>query len=394
VTPTGDPPATMRAAVLHGRRDLRVEWRPVPRPGAGELLLRVGAVGLCGTDAAEYAHGPRMMPIATAHAVTRHHGPMVIGHEFAGEVVEVGDGVVPALRGRLVASCGAMSCGRCWQCRRGATNRCVRYAAVGLHRDGAAAGFVAVPATSCLPADELGLGADAAALAQPMSIAVHASRRGRVVPGERVLLLGAGGIGAFLTYALTRAGTELVVVDPAPERRGMALRLGARAALDAGATGAAVEALGGPPHAVFEASGSGAGLGSALTAMPPGCRLVLVGLQEQPAQLDLRRVTLAELELIGTNAMTREPDFAEALGLVASRAEGWSDVAPTAWPLDELVSAGLDRLAAGNPPAVKVLVDPWADRARPARTRPGPAATGSRPWPAAAAAPETRWRNR
>jgi (R,R)-butanediol dehydrogenase / meso-butanediol dehydrogenase / diacetyl reductase len=395
VTLTGDPPATMRAAVLHGRRDLRVEQRPVPRPGTGEVLLRVGAVGLCGTDAAEYAHGPRMMPITAAHPVTRHHGPMVIGHEFSGEVVDVGDGVAPDLRGRLVASCGAMSCGRCWQCRRGATNRCVRYAAVGLHRDGAAAGFVAVPVTSCLPADELGLGPDAAALAQPMSIAVHASRRGRVAAGERVLLLGAGGIGAFLTYTLARAGAELAVVDPDPERRGLALRLGARAALDAaGASEAAAEALGGPPHAVFEASGTGAGLESALATMPPGCRLVLVGLQERPTQLDLRRLTLTELELIGTNAMTWEPDFAAALRLVASRAEGWSDVAPTAWPLDELVSAGLDRLAAGNPPAVKVLVDPWAGRARPARTRPWPAVTGSQPWPGAEAAPEIAWPDR
>ncbi|HZD37179.1 MAG TPA: zinc-binding dehydrogenase, partial [Actinomycetes bacterium] len=143
--------------------------------------------------------------------------------------------------------------------------------------------------------------------------------------------------------------------------------------------------------AVFEASGTGAGLEAALAAVPPGCRLVLVGLQERPAQLDLRRLTLTELELIGTNAMTWEPDFGTALRLVASRAEGWSDVAPTAWPLDELVSAGVDRLAAGNPPAVKVLVDPWADRARPTRTRPRPAVAGSRPGSGAGAAPETAW---
>jgi threonine dehydrogenase-like Zn-dependent dehydrogenase len=205
------------------------------------------------------------------------------------------------------------------------------------------------------------------------------------VAGERVLLLGAGGIGAFLTYALARAGVELVVVDPDPDRRRLALRLGARAALEPAGAELIAEALGGSPHAVFEASGTGAGLDSALATAPPGGRLVLVGLQERPAALDLRRVTITELELIGTNAMNREPDFADALQLVASRAEGWSDIAPTAWPLDELVTAGLDRLAAGEAKAVKVLVDPWAERARPATTRPAPAVHPPSPGPGAAA---------
>src|SRR5690606_20609796 len=81
-----------RAAVLYGRLDLRVEEVPVPRPGPGEVLLRVRALGVCGTDAAAYAHGPAMFPIETRHPVTGHIGPMVIGHEFAGEVVEVGEG--------------------------------------------------------------------------------------------------------------------------------------------------------------------------------------------------------------------------------------------------------------------------------------------------------------
>lgn len=364
----------MRAAVLHGRGDVRIETVPVPRPAAGEVLLRVGTVGLCGTDASEFAHGPRMMPVAEPHPVTGHHGPMVIGHEFSGWVARVGDGVDPALRGRLVASCGAISCGACWQCQRGRTNMCVNYAAVGLHRDGAAAEHVTTPLANCLLADDHGLGPDAAALGQPMSIAVHARSRGRATAGERAILLGAGGIGAFLTYALSTAGVATLVVDPDAGRRELAARLGARATAPPEEVGGAAEVLGGPPHVVFEASGTAAGLQAALETLPPGGRLVLVGLQKQPTELDLRKLTLTELELIGTNAMQRQPDFDQALRLVAGRADGWADVAPSARALDEIVTHGLAPLAAGRPGAVKILVDPWAERARPADTRPRAAA--------------------
>jgi (R,R)-butanediol dehydrogenase / meso-butanediol dehydrogenase / diacetyl reductase len=383
---TGSPvlPRRMRAAVLHGRGDLRVEEVPVPAPGPGEVLLRTGTVGLCGTDAAEWS-GPAMMPVLRAHPVTGHRGPLVIGHEFSGVVVDTGAGVDRGLAGRLLASCGAVSCGRCWQCARGRTNMCESYSAVGLHRHGAAAGYVTVPVDSCEPADQLGLGPDGAALGQPMSIALHASRRGRVAAGERVVLLGTGGIGAFLAYALARTGATVLAVDPDARRRELAVTLGAAAAVGPDELPAAAgAALGGPPHAVFEASGSAPGLAAALDLLPGGGRLVVVGMQKVPASLDLRRLALRELELIGTNAMNRHPDFTDALRLVAGRAAGWADVAPTALPLDAVVAGGLEPLAAGRAPAVKILVDPWAGAERPTDTvpRPGAGPDGrSQPWP-------------
>jgi (R,R)-butanediol dehydrogenase / meso-butanediol dehydrogenase / diacetyl reductase len=367
---------TMKAAVLHGPGDLRIEEVGVPVPGPDEVLLRVRALGVCGTDAAEYAHGPSMMPVESAHPVTGHHGPMVIGHEFAGEVVDVGPGVDRAWTGRLLASCGAISCGRCWQCDRGRTNLCESYAAVGLHRDGAAAEFVAAPLACCEPADVVGLSPDAAALGQPMSIAVHAARRGRVARTDRAVLLGAGGIGAFITYVLAHQGVRVLVVDPDDARRRLATSLGAGAvaAPDADLTpGDLLDLLGGHPHVVFESSGSAPGLRAAMSALPAGGRLVLVGIQQRPVTLDLRRSTLREHEIIGTNAMARTPDFPDALRLVASRAEGWSDIAPTVLPLDQIVSGALAPMAAGVSPAVKVLIDPAAVERRVAQTVPGTA---------------------
>jgi (R,R)-butanediol dehydrogenase / meso-butanediol dehydrogenase / diacetyl reductase len=361
----------MRAAVLHGRGDLRVEAAPVPEPAPGEVLLAVGTVGLCGTDASEYLHGPRMFPVEARHPVTGHEGPMTIGHEFSGRVVAAGPGVDPAWVGREVASCGAVSCGRCWQCARGRTNLCISYSGVGLHRPGALAEYVATPLQNCSAVDVLGLPPDAAALGQPMSIAVHARDRGRLSPGERAVVLGAGGIGAFLVHAIAAQGSDVVALDTSAERLALASRLGARAVLDPTrcSTDDVLTELGGPPHVVYEASGRPQGLEFALELLPSGGRLVSVGIQAEPVTLDLRRWTLTELELIGTNAMVRGTDFDEALRLVASRAEGWDDVAPEVVPLED-VAEQLSLLGTGRAAAVKVLVDPRARERRRAATRP------------------------
>jgi (R,R)-butanediol dehydrogenase / meso-butanediol dehydrogenase / diacetyl reductase len=353
----------MRAAVLHGRRDLRIETRPTPRAAAGEVVLAVGTVGLCGTDAAEYLHGPRMFPVDWRHPVTRHEGPMIIGHEFSGRVVAVGDAVDDSWLGRDVASCGAVFCGRCRQCLLGRTNLCSSYSGVGLHRDGALAEYVATPLQNCAPVDALGLSSDAAALGQPMSIAVHAHSRGRLGTGERAVVLGVGGIGAFLVYAIAATGHDVVAVDTSPSRRDLARRLGSRDALDAGCSADDVHAaLGGPSEVVYEASGRAEALGFALSMLPAGGRLVAVGIQEGPVAIDVRRLTLAELELVGTNAMVRGRDLDEALALLAGRAQGWDDVAPEVIPLED-VAETLTLIGTGRSPAVKVLVDPrTADR--------------------------------
>ncbi|MQA84755.1 MAG: alcohol dehydrogenase catalytic domain-containing protein [Streptosporangiales bacterium] len=345
----------MPAAVFHGRGDVRVEEVAVPRPGPNEVLLSVAAAGICGTDAAEYAHGPSMFPVERRHPATGHLGPMVMGHEFAGTVVAVGDELDPGLVGRLVASAGSLCCGACWQCARGRGNMCESYAAVGLHRDGALARYVTTPLANCVFADEHGLTGDAAALVQPMSIAVHAARRSRITPEERAVLVGAGGIGAFLVYVLGRWGVGVAVRELVDERLELARRLGA----------APLEEEGGPPAVVFEVSGTVAGYESALATLPRGGRLVLVGIQKRPHPVDLGRLTVSELEFVGTNAMVYQDDLPEAVRLVAARREGWADVAPTALTLDELVPHGLEPLTQGRAPAVKMLVDPWANASRP-----------------------------
>lgn len=358
----------MRAAVYHGTGDVRIEEVPKPTPDRGELLLEIHAAGICGTDAQEYTSGPHLHPTEEPHPVTGHAGPVIPGHEFTGRVVEIGPGVHGFMVGDVVASGAGLSCGTCWQCRRGRTNICERYATVGFQRDGALAQYCRVPAAVCLSVEAYGLTEDTAALAQPMAIAVHSMRRGRLTEGETVVIIGGGGIGAFLTSACSQHGAEVVVADLDPERLAIAAALGAAVTIRVEQNGpdlaALVKEAGVTPAVVYEVSGTASGLTAAMRMLPGGGRLVAVGLQHAAREIDLRTITLAEREIIGTNALIFRDDLPEALRLLAAREGSWRDVAPIALPLDELVSEGLLPLVEGRSRRIKTLVDPWIDEPR------------------------------
>lgn len=360
----------MRAALFYGNREVRVENVPDPPLTAGELLLEVHAVGICGTDAAEYEHGPKMFPVHHRHRVTGHEGPMIPGHEFSGRVVAVGAGVTGFEPGMVVACGAGHSCGVCIQCRRGRTNLCDSYWTVGLQRNGALAQFCSVPPAICFDVAPFGLNEDAAALAQPMSIAVHSMRQGRPLPGDDVIVVGAGGIGAFLTFALAQYGTRTIVVEPDPGRREIAAGLGAAVTIAPAADQTLktqLDELDATPTVFYEVSGSAAGLHAAIEALPRGGRLVLVGLQERPYEADLRALTLREFEYVGTNAHVASADMPEALRLLALGGIPWWDVAPLALSLDCLVRDGILPMVERRSPRVKTLADPWAPVTRPTR---------------------------
>ncbi|AKS34317.1 zinc-dependent alcohol dehydrogenase [Mycolicibacterium goodii] len=362
----------MRAAVFHGRGDVRVEDVPDVRPGPGDLMIKVQAVGICGTDAHEFESGPHMFPIDQPHPVSGHVGPMIPGHELAGVVEDMGRDVEGFRRGALVVSGAGISCGECFWCRRDMTNLCRHYSTVGLSRHGALAEYVVVPASTCIDASGLGLTADAAALAQPMSIAVHAMRRGRLAPDESALILGAGGIGAFLTYAAADRCGSVVVSDLDEGRLRTAAALGAEHTVLAESDQSLAEVLAAHdivPSVIYEVSGSAAGFAQALSLAARGTRVVMVGLQHSRVPIDARDLSLREVELIGTNAHVCRLDLPEALRLLAARADGWDDVAPVALALDDLVAEGLRPMVERRSTRIKTLIDPWATKPRKTVTR-------------------------
>jgi (R,R)-butanediol dehydrogenase/meso-butanediol dehydrogenase/diacetyl reductase len=350
---------TMRAAVMYGAKDIRFEDVPVPEVGPGELLIAVTTVGICGTDASEWAFGPKLFPIENRHPITGHVGPMIFGHEFAGFVAGVGEGVDPVWTGALVASCGSIPCGVCKECVSGRSNLCRRYAAVGLHRAGALAAYVTAPVASCIDVGALGIDAREAALMQPMAIAVHSMRRSGIGPDDVAIVQGVGGIGAFLIHALVQLGARVVAVDLAAERLNIATALGAHVTILAGTPDSAAQISAEFSDSIpvfFEVTGSEPGLQLALELVPMGTNVVLVGIHKALRTVDLARVTVRELSLIGTNALVREIDFPEAAILVALRKGEWGDIAPEPIGLDELVDGALRPMSEGRPPAIKTLI--------------------------------------
>jgi len=359
----------VKAAVYRRRGEVRIEEVPEPAPAADELLLRVATAGICGTDGHEYAHGPFQFAVP-ARSSWGPPGGLIPGHEFSGTVVAVGEEVSGFNEGDLVASASGISCGDCDWCRRGRTNLCLRYETVGLQRHGGLAQFCVAPAGSCAVVDQALLTPDAAALAQPMAIAVHAVSRGEPSAGMEVLVVGAGGIGAFLVFALVQSGAGVWVFEADADRRALALDLGATLVLpppEPGDLRALLDHHGFAPALVYEVTGTAGGVAVALRALWHGVRLVVVGLQAIPAEVDLRRVSLSECEVVGTNALVAKTDLPRALELLGRRPCSWTDVAPTALALDDLVRDGLQPLASGKPSRVKTLIDPWTSASRATR---------------------------
>ncbi len=348
---------SMTAAVYYGAGDVRVEQRPLPVRGVGEALIRVLRSGMCGTDASEWRSGPRVFAVGNPHQVTGHSGPMILGHEFVGEIAEA-DAGSGYLAGDLVACGAGISCGECPRCTEGRTNLCLRYRTLGLSMDGAMAQYVSAP-TSTLSRIPAGLAIDRAALAQPLAVGLHAARRSRARSGDRVVVIGAGAIGAFVLAALlSLADVTVTVVDFAGDRLDRATALGAHHTVAAGPdVPADVLALVGADGAdvVIEASGASGQLSRALELVRRGGVILQVGLPSQDQSLDIHRLVMSEITIETTLAHVCGDDLGAALDILAS-----TDLAghllQGVYPLSD-VATQLERLATGEIHG-KVLFDP------------------------------------
>jgi (R,R)-butanediol dehydrogenase/meso-butanediol dehydrogenase/diacetyl reductase len=341
----------VRAAVFHGPRDVRIETVPDPAaPGPGEVVLEVLRAAICGTDASEWDHGPVLCRLG-----------VVLGHEFVGRVVVAGEGVVDVRAGDRVVSGAGISCGRCRWCVDGRTNLCAEYRTLGLQVDGGLAGYVTSPASICRQVPEA-CDDDAAAMAQPLAVALHALSRVGVGPGEAVAVIGAGGIGSFVVAGAARrtAGGRVVAVDLDAGRLATAEALGATETVDARDRELAELLLeltdGIGFDVVIEASGAAHAPAAAIAGARRGGRVLLVGLHGAPRELLLTPMILREVDVFTTVAHVCDSDLPAALDLLAG-----SDVAAVTAglriPLEALVEEGLRPLAERRATG-KILVSP------------------------------------
>ncbi|HTS18640.1 MAG TPA: alcohol dehydrogenase catalytic domain-containing protein [Verrucomicrobiae bacterium] len=215
-------PRGMLAARLYGARDVRVEPVPQPgRPGPGDVLLRVSATGICGSDLHTFADG------RIGDTVPK--SPIVLGHEFSGVIEAFGSGVENLRVGARVAVDPAHPCHHCDLCEEGHPNLCRRLHFCGLYPDdGSLREFMIVPARTCFPVPD-SLDDESAALLEPLGVALHATDLAKIRVGDRVAILGAGPIGLLLIQTAKLAGAaEIFVRDPLPWRLALAMRFGAK----------------------------------------------------------------------------------------------------------------------------------------------------------------------
>lgn len=262
---------------------LTVTTVPKPSPGPGEVLIAVRHAGVCGTD----------LHIADwdAWAQSRLKPPLVVGHEFAGEIVALGDGIDELRPGQMVTAEGHIVCGHCLQCRTGNSHICRRTKIIGVDRDGAFAEFIVMPATNVLPLG--GIPTTVGAVMDPMGNAFHTVLTADI-PGSTVFVVGCGPIGCFAVGVARAAGAARVLAsDVNPKRLELARRMGAHVAIDAAKEDVLrtvlAETGGEGADVVCEMSGVPSALHQALAAVRMGGRVQLLGIPTGEVPIDFAK---------------------------------------------------------------------------------------------------------
>jgi threonine dehydrogenase-like Zn-dependent dehydrogenase len=324
----------MLAAVTTAPHVIEVMQRPEPAPPRpGHVLLRPETVGICGSDFHIFTGDDALSGADRAY-------PRVQGHEISAKVVATGEDCPPELSaGARVAVWPLLACGRCYPCRVDRSNCCVDFQLIGVHIDGGLQELLTVPATQAFAAGDAAPGV--VAFAEPLSVAVHAVRRGRVAAGEHVAVLGAGPIGQAVALAAADAGARVMVIDPLGPRRELALLSGAEAAEWGTPDGIAAKVRdwsGGGPQVVMDTTGDPAALEQALDMVISAGRVVVVGMSGGAAPVRSGLLPIKEIDVLGSSCCDAA-DFAAAVALVRRSAAAVARLVTDEFPLADTAAA-------------------------------------------------------
>jgi L-iditol 2-dehydrogenase len=325
----------VKAAVLHAPGEIRIEEIERPTPGPREVLVQITAVGVCGSDVHYYEHG-RIGPFVV-------EAPLILGHESAGRVVELGEGVTKHAVGDRVTLEPGVPCGRCRECRAGRYNLCRDVRFLGAPpNDGAFTRFVAIHEDFAHALPD-GVSDEAGALMEPLSVALWACERAGVGAGDRVLVTGAGPIGLLVVQVAHARGAQTTVADPNERRAALAETFGARS---------------GPPgeaDVLIECSGHPQALREGIAALRPAGTAVLVGMGgDDDVQVPLSLIQSREIWLTGTFRYANT--YPTAIALAASKRVDLDALITGRYTLDDTeraLRAGLE-----DPANVKAVVRP------------------------------------
>ena len=343
----------MRSIVIHAPHDLRVESRDnAASPGPGEVRVTVRKGGICGSDLHYFHNG--------GFGTVKLREPMILGHEVAGTIAEVGPGVEDLRPGDKVAINPSMPCGACEYCRKNMRNQCedMRFSGSAMrfpHQQGLFRQDITLPASQLVvlkPETDLAL----AACAEPFAVCLHAVRKAGSLIGRRVLVSGCGPIGCLTILAAARAGAqEICATDLSAAPLEIAARMGATRPIDLGANAAELDALSkgkGTVDVVFECSGSPAALRSAFAVLRPGGLLVAIGLGSD-VTLPLGLAVTKEIRIEGSFRFDEE--FNLAAELIDRRSVDVSPLITKILPMEAALEAF--ELASDRTKAMKVQLD-------------------------------------
>jgi (R,R)-butanediol dehydrogenase/meso-butanediol dehydrogenase/diacetyl reductase len=343
----------MRAAVFNGVGDVRLSDVSIPSPRAGEVLIKVQRAGICGSDINRFLHGSYPWPPG-----------FIMGHEFCGEIAEMGPGVSGWRVGQQVVVEPTLYCGACFYCRQGHHNRCVDFVRRGLTGsgiDGAFAEFVRIPAYQLhlRPPD---LSPSVAALVEPTAVSVHGWHQAVVETPDSVVVVGIGNIGLLaILVAKAKGASQIIAIGKYAPRQELALAYGASMVLepdDPRLEGRILERTEGLGAAlVVEAAGTPSSLRTAVAVARKGGKIVVLGVFHEEVALDYRSILLNEKQILGSLIYQRE-DFAEAIRILAQGAVDTRRHITGEIPLEAIVARGFLPQSETRAQHIKIQVYP------------------------------------
>jgi (R,R)-butanediol dehydrogenase/meso-butanediol dehydrogenase/diacetyl reductase len=352
----------MKAALWYGKNDVRVEEIEEPQVVKDSVKIKVKWCGICGSDLHEYLGGPIFIPVGQPHPLSGNVAPVVLGHEFSGEVVEVGEGVSKLKPGDRVAVEPIVACGKCPACREGKYNLCSSLGFHGLCGSGGGFAEYTVFPVEFVHKIPDNMSYEQAALIEPMAVALHSIRVADFRTGDTALVLGSGPIGLATIECLKAAGASLVVVlQRKSVRQEYAKRAGADVVLDPNEVDVAAEVKkltdGVGVDTAFETTGAEVGFNIGLDSVKFEGTLVITSIWEKPMNFNPNVLVFQEKKIVGTLAYRHEfPATIAQMSDGRIKAQGYVTKKIL---LDDIVKEGFGTLTGPEKKShVKIIITP------------------------------------
>lgn len=293
----------MKAARWYKPKDIRVEEVEEPVISQGKVKIKVQWTGICGSDLHEYAAGPIFIPVDQPHYVSKDIAPIIMGHEFSGEVVEIGEGVTKVKVGDPVVVEPILACGECPACKKGKYNICIHLGFHGLSGGGGGFSEYTMVDEKMVHKMPEGLSFEQGALVEPAAVALHSVRLSKLKAGDKAAVFGTGPIGLLVIEALRAAGaSEIYAVELSEERAAKAIELGATAVInpkDEDAVARLHELTNGGVDVAFEVTGVPVVLQQAIDSTTFEGETIIVSIWESSASIQPNNIVLSERTVKG-----------------------------------------------------------------------------------------------